>query len=63
VAQKLRGCVVHPVDVLEHEKRRRVEQLPEQGCEHTVKPCAPERRVEVVDLGRRVDLQPKLTCS
>ena len=42
VAQELRRRVVHPVDVLEDEQRRRVEQLAEQRCPST--PCRRARR-------------------
>ena len=56
VAKELGGRVVHPVDVVEDDQRRRVEQVPEQRAHDAVQPRAPERGIEVVDLGRRLDL-------
>ena len=56
VAQQLGRRVVHPVDVLEHEQRRRVEQLAEQRAHDAVESRAPERGIEVVHLRRRLDV-------
>ncbi len=56
VAQELRRGVVHPVHVVEDEQRGRVEQMPEERPHHAVQARAPERRVEIVDLRRRLDL-------
>ncbi len=56
VAEQLGRRVVHPVDVVEDEQRRRVEQLTQERAHDAVEPCAPEGRVEVAHLGRCLDL-------
>ena len=56
VAKELGRRVVHPVDVVEHQQRRRVEEVPEERAHDAVEACAPEGRVEVAHLGRRLDL-------
>ena len=49
--------------VIEHEERRRVEQLTEKRSHDTVQPSAPERRIEVGHLGRRFDVDIEGRCQ
>ena len=56
VPQELRRRVVHPVHVVEDEQRGRVEEVTEERSHDAVQARAPERRVEIVHLGRGLDL-------
>ena len=56
ISQQLGRGVVHPVDVVDHQERRRVEEVPEQRPHDAVQARAPERGVEVVHLGCRRDV-------
>ena len=56
VAEQLGGRVVHPVDVLEEQQRRAVEQPAEELRDDAVQSRPPERAVERVDLRRRLHL-------
>ena len=55
VPKQLGGGLVHPVDVLEQDHRRRSEDRREQRRDDAVEPHPPERGLEVVDLRRRLD--------
>ena len=44
------------MDVLDHDQGRRVEQLREQRLDDAVQPGAPEGRLQLFDLGCRLDV-------
>ena len=56
MAKQIRRRLVHPVDVLDHDQGRRVEQLREQRLDDAVQPGAPEGRLQLFDLGCRLDV-------
>ena len=51
------------MDVVEQEQSGRVEQLTEKRADDSVQACATERRIEVVNLGRRLHVDVERRCQ